>query len=69
MTARAPEGPKADFGPGEASDSAIPRPPSPQGLDELSKAQGLITDEWTGEPPAEGGKAPENGDSRPVEGE
>jgi hypothetical protein len=30
----------------------IPRPPSKEDLDRLSEAQALITDEWTGEPPA-----------------
>jgi len=50
MTARPPEGPKADFGPDNASEAAIPRPPSARELDKLSEAQGMITDEWTGEP-------------------
>ena len=50
MTARAPEGPKADYDASEASEARIPRPPSPAELDRLSEAQALITDEWTGEP-------------------
>ncbi|MBP0443327.1 hypothetical protein J8J14_00925 [Roseomonas sp. SSH11] len=49
MTARAPEGPKADFTAEEASGGTIPRPPSPAELDRLSEQQGMITDEWTGE--------------------
>ena len=27
----------------------IPRPPSPEAVDKLSEAQGMITDEWTGD--------------------
>ena len=50
MTARPPEGPKADFDAEGASASTVPRPPSASALDEVSKDQGMITDEWTGEP-------------------
>lgn len=53
MTAKAPEGPKADHGAEDARKGYIPRPPSAQELDEISKAQALITDEWTGETPQE----------------
>lgn len=50
MTAKAPEGPKADFTAEEATGGSIPRPPSPAALDRMSEQQGLITDEWAGEP-------------------
>jgi hypothetical protein len=53
MTARAPEGPKADYSAEDASESYMPRPPSAKELDKLSEQQGLITDEWTGEPPVQ----------------
>ena len=58
MTARPPEGPKADFDGKNASEGRIPRPPSDAALDKLSEQQGLITDEWTGEP---GDGSPGNG--------
>ncbi|WP_424134792.1 hypothetical protein [Roseomonas chloroacetimidivorans] len=59
MAARPPEGPKADYSADQASEAYIPRPPSPGALDQLSKEQGMLTDEWTGEPPAKG---PSEGD-------
>jgi hypothetical protein len=31
----------------------VPRPPSLAAVDRLSGQQGIITDEWTGDPPAE----------------
>lgn len=37
-----------DTGGGE--EPRIPRPPSPEALDVLSGAQGLITDEWAPQP-------------------
>lgn len=52
MAERAPEGPKAKYTAEEASETYVPRPPSKSELNDVSKAQGLITDEWTGEPPA-----------------
>lgn len=60
MTSRPPEGPKADFDAETASESRVPRPPSRAEVNKISEAQGLITDEWTGEPaPGEAaGKAP-----------
>jgi hypothetical protein len=51
MSKHTPEGPKAKFTAEEASEGYIPRPPSQEDLDAVSKAQPLITDEWTGEPP------------------
>jgi hypothetical protein len=57
MAARPPEGPKADFTQEQASEARIPRPPSARELDEVSEAQALITDEWTGEPPGKSPKA------------
>ncbi|MBO1076659.1 hypothetical protein [Roseomonas marmotae] len=51
MTARPPEGPKADFTAEESSGGYIPRPPSAKDLDVISEAQALVTDEWAGEPP------------------
>ncbi|MFH5924245.1 hypothetical protein [Roseomonas xinghualingensis] len=54
MTAKAPEGPKADHGPEDASKGYIPRPPSAVDLDRISEAQALITDEWAGESPQKG---------------
>ena len=56
MTAKPPEGPKADFSAEEASESRIPRPPTKAELDQVSEQQGMITDEWTGEAP-EGDRA------------
>jgi hypothetical protein len=46
---------------GEAPrDTYIPKPPSKEEVDQVSREQGMISDEWTGEPPAggeaEGGK-------------
>lgn len=52
MTSRPPEGPKADFDAETASESRVPPPPSPAEVDKVSEAQGMITDEWTGEPSA-----------------
>ncbi|HWX50717.1 MAG TPA: hypothetical protein VNZ61_21930 [Roseomonas sp.] len=54
MTAKPPEGPKARYPAEKASEAYIPRPPSKSEQDRISEAQGLITDEWTGEPPARG---------------
>ena len=34
--------------PGKAD--GVPRPPTPEELDEVSRQQGLITDEWAPEP-------------------
>jgi hypothetical protein len=31
----------------------IPKPPSPEELDEISKEQALVTDEWVGDNPAD----------------
>ena len=53
MAARPPEGPKADFDAGHSSGSKIPRPPSPEALDEVSEQQAMITDEWAGDSPEE----------------
>lgn len=52
MTDHAPEGPKARFPAEKASEGYIPKPPGKPELDKVSEAQALITDEWTGEPPA-----------------
>ncbi len=51
MTDRPPEGPKADFGPEDATTQPIPAPPSRAELDRISEDQALITDEWADEPP------------------
>ena len=41
---------------GEAPrDTYIPKPPSKEEVDQVSREQGMISDEWTGEPPASGG--------------
>lgn len=40
---------------------AIPRPPSREALDRLSEAQGMITDEWTGDAAGTGAPNPEDG--------
>jgi hypothetical protein len=29
----------------------VPKPPSPEASEEISRQQALITDEWSGEPP------------------
>jgi len=52
MTTHPPEGPKARFPAEKASEGYIPKPPSKRDTDRISKDQGLITDEWTGEPSA-----------------
>ena len=39
-------------------DTYIPKPPSKEEVDRVSREQGMISDEWTGEPPAENGEAP-----------
>jgi hypothetical protein len=39
-------------------DTYIPKPPSKEEVDQVSREQGMISDEWTGEPPAEIGEAP-----------
>jgi hypothetical protein len=52
MTERPPEGPKANYTHEQATGGYIPKPPSDAELDKLSEAQALITDDWTGEPPA-----------------
>ena len=41
MTARPPEGPKADFDAEGASEAPIPRPPSAKEVDRVSEAQGI----------------------------
>ncbi|WP_161600772.1 hypothetical protein [Teichococcus oryzae] len=51
MSGKPKEGPKARFSAEEATEGYIPRPPTPEEQDRISAAQGLITDEWTGEPP------------------
>ena len=33
----------------------MPKPPSKEEVDQVSREQGMISDEWTGEPPASGG--------------
>jgi hypothetical protein len=65
MAARPPEGLKADFTQEQASEAYMPRPPSARELDRLSEAQSLITDEWTGEPPA---KSPGTEPEKPAPG-
>ncbi|MXP62927.1 hypothetical protein E0493_06120 [Roseomonas sp. M0104] len=54
MTVKPPEGPKARYPAEKASEGYIPKPPSKGETDRISEQQGLITDEWTGEPPAAG---------------
>jgi hypothetical protein len=34
----------------------IPKPPSPEAVEEISRQQALITDEWTGEGPDAAGE-------------
>jgi hypothetical protein len=58
MTEHAPEGPKAQFPAETATGGHIQKPPSPEELDAVSKAQSMITDEWTGEPSAAEKAAP-----------
>ena len=44
----------------------MPRPPSKEEVDQVSREQGMIADEWTGEPSAsEAGKAPVRGTGSP----
>ncbi|WP_207477998.1 hypothetical protein [Arenibaculum pallidiluteum] len=45
----------------ERGQAKVPRPPTPEEVEEVSKAQSLVTDDWTGEggappdtPPASG---------------
>ena len=35
-------------------DTYIPKPPSKEEVDQVSREQGMISDEWTGEPSTEG---------------
>ncbi len=53
MDDQTPEGPKARFTREQATEGYIPKPPSTEELDIVSDAQAQITDEWTGEPPAQ----------------
>ena len=40
-------------------DTYMPKPPSKEEVDQVSREQGMISDEWTGEPSAaERGEAP-----------
>ena len=32
----------------------MPKPPSKEEVDQVSREQGMVTDDWTGEPPAGG---------------
>ncbi|MFT8243981.1 hypothetical protein [Roseomonas sp. BN140053] len=47
--------PSRDEPPAE-QEPTIPRPPSPEALDQISEEQAMITDEWSGDAPA---KSPE----------
>ena len=48
----------------------MPKPPSKEEVDQVSREQGMIADEWTGEPPAsEGGQPGEARKSAPPRGE
>lgn len=53
MADHAPEGPKAHHTAEQASEGYIQKPPSPEDLNRVSEAQAQITDDWTGEPPAQ----------------
>jgi hypothetical protein len=48
---RDPAGRRKDKGAATEHERAIPKPPPPEELDEVSKDQALITDEWTGDNP------------------
>jgi hypothetical protein len=43
-------------------ESSVPEPPSPEAMEELSRQQGLITDEWTGDGPDSADEATEAGE-------
>ena len=49
-------------GGGTPRDTYIPKPPSKEEVDQVSREQGMISDEWTGEPPASGGGGAPGGD-------
>ena len=40
----------------------IPKPPSEEEVDQVSREQAMVTDDWTGEPPAGGGAGGKAGD-------
>ena len=42
-----------------AREPVIPKPPSREDLEEISREQALITDDWTGEGPEQGPRPPE----------
>jgi hypothetical protein len=46
-------------------DTYIPKPPSKEEVDQISREQGMITDEWAGEPPAEGVAGTASGGGEP----
>jgi hypothetical protein len=47
---------------GAPRDTYIPKPPSKEEVDQVSREQGMISDEWTGEP-----SAAETGTEKPAE--
>ena len=58
-------GEKGDDDAGPPRQTYMPKPPSKEEVDQVSREQGMISDEWTGEPSAElatdgGAPAPEN---------
>jgi len=47
--------------PGPPRQTYIPKPPSAEEVEQVSREQAMVTDDWTGEPSAsEGGKAEGN---------
>jgi hypothetical protein len=53
MSEHPPEGPKANFTSEDATEGYIPNSPKPDELNKIAEAQAQITDEWTGETPAQ----------------
>jgi hypothetical protein len=49
-------------------ESSVPKPPSPEAMEELSRQQGLITDEWTGDGPDSADEATEAGEGGAARG-
>ena len=50
-----------DGGEAPPRDTYIPKPPSKEEVDQVSREQGMISDEWAGEPPAGGDGGPPGG--------
>ena len=50
------QAPGAKKRPAEGREARVPRPPSPEAIETISREQELLTDEWTGEGPSPGAR-------------